>query len=157
MSVLAVARIQDIMRVALAILMTVAIVVPVGLALRYVPNRPLVHIDKPLHSSMKDLAADSDLIVYGPLAPVVGRQIDYGSAAGQTDGIPMAFHQVAITETLKGPVYGTVVVAVPDQEERAFAGHSPERKRIQDMLLFPPEETVAIVSGVPPLDRMYTP
>ena len=157
MYVLTIARFRDIIWFAFTTLITVAIVIPVGLAFRHGPNLPIVHFDMPLYTSVKDLAANSDLIVYGTIGPVVSRQIDYGSATRQTDGIPMVFHQVTITETLKGPVHGTVVVAVPDKDEIAFAGHSPELKRNQGLILFLQAENAATAPGVTPLDRMYTP
>lgn len=157
MSIFTTVRYRDIIWFSLTTLMTVAIAIPVGLAFRHDPNLPIIHFDMPLYTSVKDLAADSDLIVYGTIGPVVSRQTDYGSATRQTDGIPMAFHQVTITETLKGPVYDAVVVAVPDKDEIAFAGHSPELKRNQRMILFLQAESASTAPGVTPMDKMYTP
>lgn len=157
MSMFTTARYRGIIWFAFITLMTVAISVPAGLAFRHDPKLPIFHFDMPLYTSVKDLATDSDLIVYGTIGPVVSRQIDYGSATKQTDGIPMAFHQVTITETLKGPIYDTVVVAVPDKDEIAFAGHSPELKRNQRMILFLQAENASTAPGVTPMDKMYTP
>ena len=152
-------RYWDIMWFILVTLITVAIMimVSVGMTFRHESQLSAIHFDMPVYTTVEDLAADANLIVYGTIGPVVSRQIDYGSATMKTDGIPMVFHQVKITETLKGPVHHTVVVAVPDKDKIAFVGHSPDLKRNQGMILFLQSESATTAPGVTPLDNMYTP
>ncbi len=157
---ISIARRREIVLPLLAAILVPVLITTVWFAVQEDSPSMVMFIDMPVYESIEDLSAASDLVVRGTIGRVVGREIDYGTsdpAEKQGGGIPIVFHEVTVTETLRGASPSVIVVGVPDKSRITVAGHFPGLERNQQVLLFLNAETPHKAPGISILDHWYYP
>ncbi len=111
-----------------------------------------VHVDLPTYSSIEELSAVSDLVVFGNVEGVLVREIGYKDPEGQIgygNGIPIVFYAVEVTETLKGESENTTITVMEIDVEAVDIGEdSTPLRRGQEVLLFLMEKTAEDRAGL---------
>ncbi len=120
----------------------------------------LGHVDMPLYHSIEELTAVSDLAVRGTVGRLVGRETDYGTSdpdQKQGMGLPIAFYEVAVSETLYGVLPSTTItVGIPDSDFLHLPGFATPLQRNQEVLLFLNEETSSTAPGIKREGPLYS-
>lgn len=114
--------------------------------------------DMPVYSSIAELSAASDLVIVGTVREVVGRETDYGTSDPDSKsgrlGIPTVFHEIAVSETVRGEADSNIIVAGPDLNEIAIREATALRNG-EDVLLFLKRQTTEDAPGITAFHDFY--
>lgn len=123
------------------------------------PNTVTASFDFHVYTGLEELSAASDAVVIGRVGPVVGREIDFGTAEMDErvgDGVAVVFYEVEVLEVLLGNVADTIVVSGPDTEVITSLEATPLRSG-ERVVLFLAEQTTAEAPGITAFGFFYTP
>ncbi len=112
-----------------------------------------------VYTDLEDLSAASDAVVIGTVGPVVGREVDFGTAEPDErvgDGIAVIFNEVEVLEVLRGRVADTIIVGGPDSDAIMSTDTTPLRIG-ERVVLFLAEQTTADAPGITAFGFFYTP